>query len=140
MRVEAARFSVRRFVWILEEAMIRVAAFYGVEAARDSINAGIWVGKNKLGAVGIRVSERVSKHGLAFNVNNDLSTFEYIVPCGLRERGVTSLKRELACLGKNDVSLALDASEIGFQIAREVVAIVEQDDKSRGCCVKTREG
>jgi lipoate-protein ligase B len=140
MRVDASRFSVRRFVWILEEAMIRVAASYGVVAARDPINPGIWVGNNKLGAVGIRISQRVSKHGLALNVNNDLSTFQYIVPCGLHERGVTSLKRELAHLGRNEASAELDANVVGFQVAREIVAIVEQDDESREQCVKTCEG
>jgi lipoate-protein ligase B len=140
VRVESSRFSVRHFVWILEEAMIRVAALYGVKAARDSINAGIWVGKNKLGAVGIRISQRVSKHGLAFNVNNSLATFEHIVPCGLRERGVTSLEREILLLGKSAEKVSLNAFAVGAQIAREIIAIIEKDDIASGWGVKTEEG
>lgn len=73
--------------------MIETAAYYGVSAARDKINPGVWVGKNKIGAVGIRILNKVTKHGIAFNVNNSLDTFTNIVPCGLRGRGVTNLEQ-----------------------------------------------
>lgn len=96
VRIDARRRTVKSFVWSLEEAMIRTAASFGVEAARDPINPGIWCGPNKLGALGIRVANHVSKHGLAFNVTNSLATFDLVVPCGIRGRGVTSLQRELS--------------------------------------------
>ena len=85
----------KTFVNALEQAMIETAADLGVLASRDPINPGIWVGNNKLGAIGIRIQGGVSTHGLAFNVVNDLSTFQHVTPCGLKGRGVTSLIREL---------------------------------------------
>lgn len=86
--------SVKKYVCALEEAMILTCKHYGVIATRDPINPGVWVGENKIGALGIRVANRVSKHGLAFNIDNSLETFGTIVPCGLHGRGVTSLQRE----------------------------------------------
>jgi lipoyl(octanoyl) transferase len=88
------RQDVRRYVWTLEEAMILVAAGYGVRAGRVEGLNGTWVGDNKLGAVGVRISRWVTMHGLAFNVTTDLSHFDLIVPCGIQGRGVTSLARE----------------------------------------------
>ncbi len=126
-RIQSRQISVRKFVWCLEEAMIRVASYYGVIAARDAINAGIWVGKNKLGAIGIRITERVSKHGLAFNVVNDLSTFRYIIPCGLRDRGVTTLAREIALIKQANIEetvATLDPDFIGEQIAQQIVSFL----------------
>jgi lipoyl(octanoyl) transferase len=93
--LENYSLSVRSYVNILEEAMIQICAEYGVEAKRDPINSGVWVNKNKIGAIGIRISNKVTKHGLAFNVTNSLKTFTYIVPCGIRERGVTNLISEI---------------------------------------------
>lgn len=91
VRVDARRLTVRRLVWALEEIMIRECARWGIVAARDDINPGVWVGHSKIGAVGVRVAEHVSKHGLALNVCNSLNTFSHIVPCGIQGRGVTSL-------------------------------------------------
>jgi lipoyl(octanoyl) transferase len=122
--VSASRLTVKRLVWCLEEAMICVAKEHGVVAARDSINPGIWVGLNKLGAIGIRIADHVSKHGLAFNVNNSLATFRFIVPCGLHERGVTTLEREL-CKGENYRSKkAFDIEVIGDQIATKIISLL----------------
>jgi len=122
--ISASGLTVRRFVWCLEEAMIIVAKTYGVIAARDKMNPGIWVGENKLGAIGIRVANRVSKHGLAFNVNNSLATFRYIVPCGLQERGVTTLSDEMRKM-KNEAQInVLDVASIGEQIANEIARLV----------------
>lgn len=88
--------GVRGLVSLLEEAVILTCKQYGVAAGRDPINAGVWCEQRKIAAVGLRVKERVSLHGLAFNVTNSLETFRYIVPCGLQGRGVTSLQRELS--------------------------------------------
>lgn len=94
VRLDARTLTVKRFVWALEQAMIDICAHHGVSAVRDAINPGVWVGANKIGALGIRVHERVSKHGLAFNAINSLATFNAIVPCGIRGRGVTTLAQE----------------------------------------------
>ncbi|MGE0103002.1 MAG: lipoyl(octanoyl) transferase LipB [Blastocatellales bacterium] len=89
------RCDVRRYVRDLEEVMIRVAAEYGIRAGRIDGLTGIWVGDEKLGAIGVRISRWVTMHGFAFNVNTDLDYFQLIVPCGIRDHGVTSLERLL---------------------------------------------
>lgn len=87
--------GVKDYVCRLEQVIIDFLADVGVAAARDKINPGVWVHQNKICALGIRVKDRVSMHGLALNVNNDLSLFQSVVPCGIQGRGVTSLEREL---------------------------------------------
>jgi len=87
------RCDVHRYVRDLEEVMIRVCADYGVPAGRIQGLTGAWVGNDKIGAIGVRVSRWVTSHGFAFNVNTDLRHFDLIVPCGIADRGVTSLQR-----------------------------------------------
>jgi lipoyl(octanoyl) transferase len=87
------RRDVHRYVRDLEEVMIRTSRDYGVAAERVPGLAGTWVGSEKLGAIGVRISRWVTSHGFAFNVANDLAPFSLIVPCGIRGRGVTSLER-----------------------------------------------
>jgi lipoyl(octanoyl) transferase len=89
------RQDVHRYVRDLEEAMIRLCAAYGVAADRAKGYSGAWVGDRKIGAIGVRISRWITSHGLAFNVNTDLALFDLIVPCGIADKGVTSLSREL---------------------------------------------
>src|SRR5690606_35577192 len=89
------RCDVHRYVRDLEEVMIRVCADYGLQAGRVSGMTGAWIGEAKVGAIGVRISRWITSHGFAFNVNTDLEAFGLIVPCGIRDRGVTSLAREL---------------------------------------------
>lgn len=89
------RQDVRRYVRDLEELMIRLAGSFGLEATRVPGLNGTWIGSRKIGAVGVRISRWVTMHGFAFNVTTDLSHFGVIVPCGIRDRGVTSLREEL---------------------------------------------
>lgn len=93
--LEKYGLTVRSYVCALEQSMIDTCAHFHVKANRDPINPGVWVKQNKIGAVGIRVLNRVTKHGIAFNVNNSLETFQTIVPCGLHGRGVTNLYQEI---------------------------------------------
>jgi lipoate-protein ligase B len=88
------RSGVRRFVERLEEVMLRVSRRFGVDANRRPGFPGVWVDNRKLGAVGIAVRRGVSLHGLALNVNLDLRPFSYIIPCGLADLEVTSLRQE----------------------------------------------
>lgn len=88
------RADVRRYVTDLEETMIRVAAEYGVTATRIEGIRGVFAGNDKLGAVGVRISQWITMHGFALNVSTDLDGFRLIVPCGLHDHGVTSLQRE----------------------------------------------
>src|SRR5262245_48276100 len=87
--------GVRNFVARLEAIMCQVSSTFDVLAVRRPGFPGVWVGERKLGAVGVAVQSRVSLHGFALNVNVDLQPFSYIVPCGIRESGVTSLKQEV---------------------------------------------
>ena len=87
------RCDVHRYVRDLEEVMIRVCADYGVAAHRVDGLSGAWVGTDKIGAIGVRISRWITSHGFAFNVNTRLEDFQLIVPCGIADRGVTSLQR-----------------------------------------------
>jgi lipoyl(octanoyl) transferase len=89
------RCDVHQYVRDLEEMMIRAARSFGVEAGRVKGLTGIWVGAEKLGAIGVRISRWITSHGFAFNVTTDLSHFHLIVPCGISDRGVTSLQKLL---------------------------------------------
>ena len=89
------RCDVHRYVRDLEEVMIRTCADYGVNAARIAGLTGAWVGSEKIGAIGVRISRWITSHGFAFNVSTDLDYFDLIVPCCISNLGVTSLGRLL---------------------------------------------
>lgn len=89
------RCDVHRYVRDIEEVMIRTAAAFGVEAGRVVGLTGAWVGNDKLGAIGVRIAKWVTSHGFAFNVTTDLAHFQLILPCGIADRGVTSLEKLL---------------------------------------------
>jgi lipoyl(octanoyl) transferase len=86
------RCDVHRYVRDVEDVMIRTCADYGVVARRIAGLTGAWVGDRKIGAIGVRISRWITSHGFAFNVNTDLDAFKLIVPCGIADRGVTSLQ------------------------------------------------
>ena len=88
------RYDVVAYLRKLEEVLIRTASDLGVEATRDSDNTGVWVGKNKIGAIGVKITRGITMHGFAFNVTTDLSMFGGIVPCGIQDRWVTSVEAE----------------------------------------------
>lgn len=108
------RLDVRRYVRDLEETMIRVCADYGLSAARSEGFNGTWIGNRKVGAVGVRISQWVTMHGFALNVSTELSAFSAIVPCGIADRGVTSLSTEL----ERDVEIAEVEERVAFHFAR----------------------
>jgi lipoyl(octanoyl) transferase len=89
------RADVYNYVRNLEQVMIAASRTFGVEAGRIEGLTGAWVGGSKIGAIGVRISRWISSHGFAYNVNTDLEYFNLIVPCGIRDHGVTSLAREL---------------------------------------------
>ena len=89
------RRDIAWFMRSLEEVFIGVARDFGITAVRLNGCPGIWVGNDKLVAMGVHISRWVTSHGFAFNVNTDLCYFDYIVPCGLRDKGVTSLAKLL---------------------------------------------
>ncbi|MGE5325481.1 MAG: lipoyl(octanoyl) transferase LipB [Deltaproteobacteria bacterium] len=79
----------------IEQVLIAATADFGVSAGRLPGCTGVWVGNGKLAAMGVHVSRWVTSHGFAFNVSPDLSYFEHIIPCGIRNKQVTSLEKLL---------------------------------------------
>jgi lipoyl(octanoyl) transferase len=86
------RCDVHRYVRDIEEVMILTAAAFGVRAGRLPGLTGAWVGHQKLAAIGVRIARWVTSHGFALNVNTALDHFAFIVPCGITDKGVTSLQ------------------------------------------------
>jgi lipoyl(octanoyl) transferase len=89
------RRDIAWYMRCLEEVLIAVAGEYGIHAGRLAGAPGVWVGNDKLAAMGVHISRWVTSHGFAFNVNTDLRYFDWIVPCGLPDKGVTSLQKLL---------------------------------------------
>ncbi len=89
------RCDVHRYVRDLEEVLIHAVADFGITAGRIPGLTGIWVENEKLAAIGVRISRWVTSHGFALNVSTDLSRFRLIVPCGITDKGVTSMERLL---------------------------------------------
>jgi lipoyl(octanoyl) transferase len=87
--------DVRKYVTKLEEVLIRTVARYGIKAQRVEGRRGIWVGNEKIAAIGVRIAKWVTSHGWALNANTNLDHFGLITPCGLHGTGVTSIAREL---------------------------------------------
>lgn len=106
------RLGVLDYITAIEETLIRTLAQCGLPGTgRDARNRGVWVGNDKIGAIGIRVSHQVTEHGFALNINTHLDHYGGIVPCGLTDAGITSLAK---CLGRlfdmNTVKRAVTAT------------------------------
>ena len=106
------------FVRMLEEALIRTCADFGVMAKRIPRLTGVWTfgetREKKLAAIGVHVSQGVTSHGFALNVTTDLGDFDWIVPCGIRNRGVTSLKLEADASREPTMDRAIHATARNF--------------------------
>jgi lipoyl(octanoyl) transferase len=100
--------DVGAFVRGVEQTMIDTLAEYGIEAGRIPKLTGVWVGERKIGAIGVHISRWVTSHGLALNVNTDMSYFQYIVPCGLA-KPVTSMAQLGVRVTREEVARALAA-------------------------------
>jgi lipoyl(octanoyl) transferase len=87
--------DTHKYLRALEEVIMRVCTEFGLIANRNSSYTGVWIGNKKIAAIGIKVSRWITMHGFAFNANTDLSLFQGIVPCGITDKEVTSLKKEL---------------------------------------------
>ncbi|HYI13547.1 MAG TPA: lipoyl(octanoyl) transferase LipB [Thermoanaerobaculia bacterium] len=111
--------DVRKYVWKLEEVLIRTVAAYGITAERVDGKRGIWVGANKIAAIGVRIARWVTSHGWALNVSTNLDHFRLITPCGLHGTGVTSIERETG----RSVPLA----EVREHLATHFAEIFERD-------------
>ncbi len=120
------RQDVKWYLERLEAVLIDALAAFDLKASRDPGFTGAWIGDRKIAAIGVRVEKWVTRHGFALNVNTDLAAFDLIIPCGIRDRGVTSIRAELG----HEVELAKVAAEVsrsfgrlfGYQVFHEAQA------------------
>jgi lipoyl(octanoyl) transferase len=114
--------DTHKYLRSLEKVIIETCADYGLNAIRDPKYTGVWIGDKKISAIGIKVSRWVTMHGFAFNVNTDLDFFSGIIPCGITDKGVTSLKNEL--------SRPIDISEVKEKLVNNFKIIFEYEKVS----------
>lgn len=95
LHLRAFKLGVRAFVSVIENTIIEMLQSYGIEANSDAKNPGVFCGTKKIASIGLRIANHYSVHGAAINVNNDTILFDYIVPCGLRDKGVTTMSEML---------------------------------------------
>ncbi len=93
LSLRSGRLKLGEYVHKLEEVLVRLLGRFGLEGRREEGQIGLWVGREKVAAIGVAVSRWVTYHGFALNVSTDLSHFERIVPCGTSEAGVTNLAK-----------------------------------------------
>ena len=89
--------DIRRLISVIEKSIIETLKLYDIQTFADKENIGIWYNDNsaikKVAAIGIRVSKWIAYHGFSININNDLKKYNAIVPCGIRDKGITNLKK-----------------------------------------------
>ncbi len=115
--------DVGHYVWMLEAMMIRALSALGIEAARSPGYPGVWIGSEKIAAIGARIQRWVTMHGVALNLRGPLEGFGWILPCGLEGRGVTSVERQLPSPPPSDadiLALVTDAAGAVFDRAVEI--------------------
>lgn len=110
--------DLHRYLWKLEEVVLRLLATWGIHAGREERYPGVWIGRQKIAAVGVSVRDDVTTHGLALNANTDLAYFDLITPCGLHGRGVTSMQAVL----RRDIPMG----ELEEEFARIFSAVFER--------------
>lgn len=99
--LEEFNIGIKKYVQMLEDVVIETLKHYGIKGEKDEKAMGVWIDAGdirkarKICAIGVRASRYVTMHGLALNVNSDLSYFNFINPCGFTDRGVTSMEKEL---------------------------------------------
>jgi lipoyl(octanoyl) transferase len=116
------RQDVHRYVRDHEDVMIRMTAAFGIEAGRIEGLTGTWVAADKIGAIGVRISRWITSHGFAYNVSTRLEYFNLIIPCGIRDHGVTSLarllKREVPMAEAEDAAVSAFAEVFDAQMTQ----------------------
>ena len=122
LNLEDFSLSLREYIYILEEAVIRTCSAYGIEAGRLDKATGVWLdarlaSARKICAIGVHASHFVTMHGLALNVDTDLRYFSYIHPCGFVDKGVTSMRKEL---GRE-----VDMEAVKARLCQELAALLE---------------
>jgi len=125
------RCDVHRYVRDIEEMLIRTIAEFGVTGTRIPGLTGVWVGDEKIAAIGVRIARWITSHGFALNVNTDLSYFRMIVPCGITDKGVTSLSRLVGRSIDTREVAETTALSFGKVFGREMVLPFVMNDHNR---------
>lgn len=111
LQLEKHERDVHRLMRLLEQSLIQTVAAYGIQAGREERLTGVWTSRGKIAAMGIHLSRWITRHGIALNVNTDLSFYDLIVPCGLVGKSVTSIREFL--------ERPVEVREVGFRLAEE---------------------
>ena len=89
--------DIRKFISVIEKSIIETLSLYDIKTFADKENIGIWYNDNstikKVAAIGVRVSKWIAYHGFSININNDLKKYDAIIPCGIKDKGITNLKQ-----------------------------------------------
>jgi len=109
--------NTHKYLRALEEVIIKTCTEYNITANRNTDYTGVWVGDNKIAAIGIKVSRWITMHGFAFNVNTDLSLFDGIIPCGIKNKKVTSIQ--------NEIGITLNVNEVKSIILKNFTEVFE---------------
>ncbi len=133
IKLEDWEKDTHKYLRALEEVIIMTCKNYGLDAGRNSKYTGVWIGNKKIAAIGVKISRWVTMHGFAFNVNTDLSLFNGIIPCGISDKEVTSLKKEIGKeINISDVKVALlenFRTVFGYDLVNEVSEVVLRTEK-----------
>ena len=95
VKLDTSLGALRSFLSYIEQSIIKTLNILGITSTNSTNNVGIWVEKRKIASIGISVNHRVTRHGFALNVNNNLDYFSYIIPCGLNNPLITNMEKEL---------------------------------------------
>jgi len=112
--------DAHRYLRTLEEVLIQALADFGIAAQRHPGYTGVWVGEEKIAAIGVKIAHWITSHGFALNVNTDLDYFSYIVPCGIPDRAVTSMAHLLGSPVDLDAVAKRVAHRFGEQFQRRM--------------------
>ena len=112
--------DTHKYLRAIEEIIIRTCADYNLAVTRIPKYTGVWIEDRKLAAIGIKVTQWITMHGFAFNINTDLSLFDGIIPCGITNKEVTSLKKEL--------NREIEIQEVKSKLLRNAVEVFNYDE------------
>jgi len=115
--------DTHKYLRAIEEVIIKTCAKFNLIANRDPKFTGVWIDDKKIAAVGIKVSRWITMHGFAFNVNTDLSLFDGIIPCGIRDKKVTSMQNELG--------LTMNINEVKSILLKNFTEVFEYSQAAR---------
>jgi lipoate-protein ligase B len=100
--------NVRKYIHLLENTAIKTLRYFGVSSKKNENYPGVWTQNKKICAIGVRIKNRVSMHGIALNINNNLELYDHIIPCGIKDHSITTLSTAASkAIGVNDVTLIL---------------------------------